>query len=103
MTFDVYWKDEVAGRFVDGVPEQYVHNTKLDYVFTHDWYELMCRRVLVSSRWNEGYASYFGIRDWDPVAICRKTHGFMYSDYLWIKFPEDPAELDWETVQLQLW
>ncbi len=101
--FQVYFQNEYAGEYRNGVGIQYKSHPFLDVMFQLGEKELLKERVMPQSRWGMEAQMFYGLRDWDPLAICRLTHGFMMSDPMWFKFPEDPPTLDWERVKLQLW
>lgn len=104
MDFEVYWKDEYVGKFVNGVcVEQVYHNHKLDVVMTYPADKFLSRRVFPEVRWDDEMCDVYGLEDYSPLEICKLTHGYMLADFMWIKFPEDKADLTWEEVQRQLW
>lgn len=41
-----------------------------------------------------------GLREYNPLDICRKTHGKCWEDDMWIRF--DGENLDWNTVKNML-
>lgn len=102
LDFEVYWKDEYVGRFENGVcVEQVYHNPKLDVVMGYPAEKFLARRVFPEVRWNDEMRSFYGLEDWSPLEICKLTHGYMLADFMWLKFQEDPDDLDWALVQLQ--
>ena len=103
MDFEVYWKDEYVGRFENGVcVEQVYHNQKLDVVMKYPADKFLSRRVFPEVRWNDTLRSFYGLEDYDPLEICKLTHGYMMADFMWLKFPGDSDSLNWEEVKLQL-
>lgn len=45
------------------------------------------------------YLSTLGIQEYDPYKIVEITHGVMFEDYLWIKFPDETTT--WEEVKVR--
>lgn len=45
------------------------------------------------------YLDFLGLSEFNPYEIIRKTHGVMFEDFLWIKFPDE--ELLWENVKIR--
>lgn len=42
-----------------------------------------------------------GLKEYNPLDICKKTHGKCLGDELWIRFKGE--DLDWETVKDMYW
>ena len=43
--------------------------------------------------------SAHGLKDNNPYLWCKKTHGVMFNDFWWIRFPNEP--LTWEDVNVR--
>ncbi len=46
-----------------------------------------------------GYLENLGLSSYEPLEIVKKTHGIMWEDYMWIKFPDD--NITWEDVKVR--
>lgn len=103
LEFEVYWADEFAGIMSDTHKEQVFHNTVLDYMFKLTPLEFLTQRVMPAQNWRPYAAEFYGLDAWDPVEICKLTHGYMKADYIWVKFPGEPEGTTWEFVKYQIW
>lgn len=64
-------------------------------------YDFVKRRVFEESRPDKAeLLSHLNLKEYNPYAIVRRTHGVSYDDYLWIKF-EDDTDLTWEKVHIR--
>ena len=43
----------------------------------------------------------YGLREYNPMLMCRKSHGRSPTDYIWVKFDDDPPEITWENIRLR--
>lgn len=48
-----------------------------------------CKRLLNS----------LGLDHYDPLSICRRTHGVQYDDFFWLKFEDE--SLTWNDVKIR--
>lgn len=44
---------------------------------------------------------FMGLKEYNPLDICKKTHGKCWEDEMWIRFKGE--DLDWETVKDMYW
>ena len=42
----------------------------------------------------------YGLRDYDPVAMVRKSHGVSMSDYVWILFDDEPR-ISYDSIRIR--
>lgn len=104
MNFDVYDFNKLALKFRNGACiEQCLSDPYYDVMAALTAQQFLESRVMPSRRWGIELAEYFGIQDWSPIEICRKTHGYKMLEPTWIKFPEDPDTLTYEEVTEQIW
>lgn len=103
MGFKVYFQDDFVGEYKNGSFHLYTDNSFVQLMLRLPLEQFLESRVMPRSRWDLEAMDFYGLTEWDPLAICRLTHGMKMSDPMWLKFPEDPEDLDWATVQLQLW
>jgi hypothetical protein len=45
------------------------------------------------------YLEYLGLSEYNPYEIVKKTHGVMFEDFLWFKFPGESIE--WDDVKIR--
>ena len=102
MDFEVYWRDEYVGRFENGVCVEHVyHNPKLDVLMTYTADKFLSSRVFPEIGWDDEMRELYGFEDWSPLEICKRTHGYMMADFLWLKFPNNWDEnLTWGDVNI---
>lgn len=104
LAFEVYDGERLVGMFVNGHGVSYQPDSEFNRVmFSLSDMAFLQSRVMPKQQWCSRLAKWFGLQDWDPVTICRKTHGYKMFESIWIKFPEDPPTLSWEEVQKQIW
>lgn len=41
-----------------------------------------------------------GLKSYVPLEICKKTHGLLFDDYTWLKFPED-GEIEYDDIRIR--
>ena len=46
-----------------------------------------------------GFLEALGLSEYDPWKIVRKTHGVMWEDFLWVRFPGDTVK--WEDIKIR--
>lgn len=44
---------------------------------------------------------FMGLKEYNPLDICKKTHGKCWEDEMWIRFKGE--DLDWNTVKDMYW
>lgn len=44
---------------------------------------------------------FMGLKEYNPLDICKKTHGKCWEDEMWIRFKGE--DLDWDTVKDMYW
>ena len=42
----------------------------------------------------------YGLKFYDPLQICRKSHGRSMTNYMWLKFTDEP-DLTFEQIRLR--
>ncbi|MCD7717478.1 MAG: hypothetical protein LUI39_13725 [Lachnospiraceae bacterium] len=45
------------------------------------------------------YLDWLGLDEYDPYEIVKKTHGVMWEDFLWLKFPGE--DISWKDVRIR--
>lgn len=95
--FEVYWKDEITARVhVEGSYVRISRYTShpLKQLFANDRMSRhQLNRILEMRCWDKERADIgeilkgFGLREYNPYEIVRKTHGVSYNDYIWFRFP----------------
>ena len=96
-TFETYWKDELTARVkAQGSRVQVSRYTDhpVKQLFAR---ELMTRPqltgILELRCWDRNRADigeilrHFGLEEYNPYEIVKKTHGVSYNDYNWFRFP----------------
>lgn len=48
---------------------------------------------------NELLRKKYKLKEYDPLQICKQTHGVSMSDYIWVKFNDE--ETTWNDVKLR--
>ena len=108
--FSVYFKDELVSdvhidteknetsikRYVLG-PKQPFMCDRQDIYYIYDFLESRCfengrpdlPKILAAH----------GLTENNPYEWCRKTHGVMYNDFWWIKFPVETIK--WDDVKVR--
>lgn len=41
----------------------------------------------------------YGLREYDPLAMCRRSHGRSMSDFMWVKFNDE--NITWDQIRLR--
>lgn len=109
--FKVYYKDELTASVVLDYEnntvdyERYTHiNTHVPYAFDDPTVEQM--EAFIKSRCMDykreqlqEYLSDLEIDVYDEFEIVKKTHGVMWEDLIWLKFPDE--ELAWKDVRIR--
>ena len=66
-----------------------------------DVYQFLESRCMPKGRKDQmqEYLVGLGLEEYNPWKIVKKTHGVMWEDFLWLRFPEE--ELTWEDVKIR--
>lgn len=43
----------------------------------------------------------YGLREYNPMLMCRKSHGRSPTDFIWVKFDDDPEDITWDKIKLR--
>lgn len=43
----------------------------------------------------------YGLREYNPMMMCRKSHGRSPTDYIWVRFDDDLPDITWENIKLR--
>ena len=95
--FETYWKDEItarvrvqgAGIFVSRYTDHPVKQLFASEKMTR--FQLM--QILEMRCWDRNrediqeILEYFGLKEYNPYEIVKRTHGVSYNDYNWFRFP----------------
>lgn len=97
FTFEVYWKDEITARvyvrakdvvisrFTDNPVRQLFAQSKMTRFQLGQILECRC---LEKGRPDiQDILNAWGLSEYNPYEIIRKTHGVSYNDYIWFRFP----------------
>ncbi len=96
-SFEVFWRDEITARV--SVKGSRVHvsrysNHPLKQLFAkEDMTRYQLNRILEMRCFEKGRGDIrqilnrFGLTEYNPQALVRKTHGVSYNDYIWFRFP----------------
>lgn len=87
----------VYQKFTDRIPEvPYL----FDYPTFEQMYDFLESRCMPKGReCLPEYLKACGVEVYDPYEILKSTHGVMWEDFLWIKFPGE--EITWEDVKVR--
>lgn len=47
----------------------------------------------------EDILKWYGIKFYDPMAMCQKSHGRTMTDFLWVKFNDE--DVTWDQIKLR--
>lgn len=103
MSFEVYLCDDLVAIYSDGALIATYSEARVMRKCKRLAVDFLESRVPAKREWNDNYRRTYGLQTWDPEAICRITHGMTVADSLWIKFPEDDENLNWEQIQKLAW
>lgn len=109
--FDVYWKDELTAsitisgdrksvdykRFSDNIGEApfMFENPTIEQIY--DFIESRCMNKHRPQL--EEYLNDLGIKEYNPYEIVKITHGVMWEDFMWFKFPKE--NITWKDVKVR--
>ena len=106
--FDVMWKDELITsvyitenrkridiiKYSDDIVKQPFWGGKVDIHRIYEFIEYRCFEEARPDKMKLLHA--IGLDEYNPWEIVKKTHGRLYEDFLWIRFPEE--DLTWKDV-----
>lgn len=109
--FNVYWKTELTAsvtispdhktikyfRYTDELPKIPFLNSSPTLEQVYDFLESRCM-----DRHREQIKEYLedlGLKEYNPYEIVKITHGAMWEDFMWLKFPDET--ITWEEVNLR--
>lgn len=105
--FSVYWEDEktadvkltesaaIITRYTNNPAKQIFSS---DEVSLFELGEILKWRCWDEHRENiEKYLFKLGLTEFNPYKICRKTHGVMFQDKIWLKYKNE--NLTWKDVK----
>lgn len=87
----------VYKRFSDEIPTvPYL----FDYPTFEQMYDFLISRCMPKGReCLPEYLEYCGLKEYNPYEIVKVTHGVMWEDFLWLKFPGE--NIAWEDVKVR--
>lgn len=110
-SFDVYWRNDLTASVCISADRKSVDyklysnelceapfgflNPTVEQMF--DFLETRCmdkRRTQLQE-----YLDDLGLEEYNPYEIVKKTHGVMWEDYMWFKFPGE--NICWEDVKVR--
>lgn len=109
--FSTYWKNEKTSDVVVSADRQsvkYVRYTdellKSPYGFDHvtieQIYHFLETRCMPKGRTQLAeYLESLNLKEYNPWEIVKITHGVMWEDFLWLKFPGE--QITWDEVKLR--
>ncbi len=109
-SFDVYWKDErTASVVISSDRKNVIYKRYTDIIPTVPFlfdnpsveqvYEFLESRCMDRHRTQlEEYLNDLGLSEYNPYEIVRITHGIMWEDFMWLKFPNE--NINWKEVKL---
>ncbi len=105
--FSVYWADEKTAdvTFLDNeikIQRYTINPVKQifykDTITSYELGEILTWRCWDKNRENiEKYLFSLGLTEYNPYKICKKTHGVMFQDKIWIKFAGE--SIKWKDVK----
>ena len=101
--FEVFNCDDLVAVYIGGKLDQIEYSEDLDCKLKPTAREFLATRVIPKDAWNEDTQKLYGIFRWNPYNICRKTHAYLDSDTLWVRFRDESLDVDWDYVQKQIW
>ncbi|MDE6627467.1 MAG: hypothetical protein K2K56_14015 [Lachnospiraceae bacterium] len=96
-SFEVFWRDEITARVA--VKGSRVHVSRyckhpLKQLFAqekmtrHQLNKILEMRCFEKGRGDiRQILNRFGLKEYNPQELVRKTHGVSYNDYIWFRFP----------------
>lgn len=106
--FDVMWKDDVIAsvsitnnrkdikikKFNNDIYKQPFMYGKMDLDRVYQFISYRCFEEGRGDK--EELLELLGLEEYNPWEIIKKTHGRLFEDYLWVRFPED--NIKWEDI-----
>lgn len=109
--FETYWKNKKTSEVMVSADRRSVKYTRftnaipqVPYLFDNPTveqiYEFLESRCMPKGRKQlDEYLRYLGLEEYNPWEIVKITHGVMWEDFLWLKFPDE--EVTWDEVKLR--
>lgn len=109
--FSTYWKNELTADVVVSADRKSVVYTKyteeipkVPYLFddptVEQIYDFLVTRCMPQGRTQlPEYLESLELEEYNPWDIVRRTHGVMWEDFLWIKFPDE--DITWDEVKVR--
>ncbi len=109
--FDTYWRNERTSEVVISADRKTVQYTifkkeipMVPYLFENptveQMYDFLETRCMPKQRTQlQEYLDDLGLDEYDPWKIVKITHGVMWEDYLWLKFPGE--NITWKDVKVR--
>ncbi|MCD8300060.1 MAG: hypothetical protein LUC41_02625 [Clostridiales bacterium] len=110
-SFTTYWKNEKTSDVVISADRKSVSYTiynhevaKAPFGFedptVEQMYHFLEERCMPRRPGQlQEYLDYLGLDEYNPWEIVKITHGVMWEDFLWLKFPGE--SITWEDVKLR--
>ncbi len=97
FTFEVFWKNELSARVSANNSKVHVSRYILhpvrqifssDNISRNQLNEVLKLRCLEEGRVDiQSKLKAWGLNEYNPLEIVKKTHGVSFNDYIWIRFP----------------
>lgn len=110
-SFSVYWKDNLTASVTISADrksvdyQRYSNNmAEAPFMFSNptaeQMFDFLESRCMDKHRTqiNE-YLNDLGLTEYNPYEIVKKTHGVMWEDFMWLKFPNE--DISWEDVKVR--
>ena len=109
--FSVYWRNEKTADVVisaDRTAVTYVKYTdeipKVPFLFENpsveQMYDFIESRCMPKQRTQlQDYLDELELEEYNPWDIVKRTHGVMWEDFLWFKFPDE--NVSWDEVKVR--
>lgn len=109
--FETYWREELTSEVIISADrktvEYHIYKREIPevpYLFDNptveQMYDFIESRCMPKERTQlPEYLSDLGIDEYNPWEIVKLTHGVMWEDYLWLKFPGE--NVTWEDVKVR--
>lgn len=106
--FEVMWKDELIAsvsitenrkiievkKYSDDIAKQPFWGGKIDLNRIYQFIEFRCFEEARPDK--KELLKKLGLTEYNPWEIVRKTHGRLFDDFLWLRFPEE--NITWKDV-----
>ena len=108
ISFDTMWKNKVTAHvqikdnqvnvtsYSDNVVENAFAIPPFDIFYVNQFIEGRCFEEGNADR--NFFLADLGLSSYNPWEIVKKTHGFLWDDYMWIRF--NGENLTWEDINL---